>query len=55
MNREQKNQKDETPVKSVTWREGRLYFTQRLERGIFSGLTLIMLVWGVLVKLGVLP
>lgn len=53
MNREQQNNKNETAVKSATWREGRLYFTRRMERRIFFGLTLIMLAWGVLVKLGV--
>jgi len=53
MNRTTYREKGDTAAESATWREGRLYFTRRMERRIFFGLTLGMLAWGVLVKLGV--
>lgn len=54
MFREKGEEKGEATAKPMVYREGRLYFTRRMERRIFFGLTLLMLAWGVLVRLGIL-
>ncbi len=38
--------------KAILYEEGRLYFTRALERKIFFGLTLLMLLWGILTRFG---
>jgi len=40
--------------KSVYHAEGVTYFDKKAERGFFFFLTLIMLIWGLLVKLNIL-
>lgn len=40
--------------KYCRYQNGRLYFSRQVERRIFFGGTLIMLVWGLLEKIGIL-
>ena len=44
----------EEAKKPVHYEKGRIYFTRRMERRVFFGLTLIMLGAGMLYKLGIL-
>jgi len=43
----------EEPNKPIQYHRGRVYYTRRVERKVFFVLTLIMLIAGVLYKLGV--
>ncbi|MFZ5569206.1 MAG: hypothetical protein ACOZF0_02295 [Thermodesulfobacteriota bacterium] len=36
------------------YRDGRLYFSRQLERRLFFAGTIIMLIWGFIVKIGLL-
>ncbi len=47
-------QEKHTGSKHCCYRNGRLYFTNQVERRIFFGGTLIMLLWSLLVKIGLL-
>jgi len=52
---EKETNKQETPQKkSVYHAEGITYFDKKTERAFFFLLTLIMLIWGLLVKLNIL-
>ncbi len=47
-------QKHETAKKRLRYKDGRLYFTKDAERSFYFVLTLIMLVAGILYKIGIL-
>lgn len=42
------------PEKPFCYHEGRLYFSRQLERRVFFFMTVAMLVWGLLEKIGIL-
>lgn len=46
--------KKQEESKSIYWRDGKLYFSRRTERGFYFMLTVIILLWGALVKFGIL-
>ena len=41
---------EKTP--SVYYRDGKIYFSRKVERGFYFFLTMLVLIWGVLMKLG---
>ena len=49
---DQKNQNKGN--RRIYYREGKLYFDRKLERDFYFFLTMIILLWGALVKLGLL-
>ena len=51
---ENQNRQETTVSRAFCYKDGRLYFSRQVERRIFFGGTLIMLLWGILEKVGVL-
>lgn len=48
------SRKEQVRSGSFSYRDGRLYFTGRFERRLFFVGTIIMMFWGLLVKVGIL-
>ena len=48
------SQEKNTRSNDFCYRDGRLYFTRQVERRLFFGGTVIMLLYGLLVKIGIL-
>ena len=49
----EKRQTEGDPEKDYQFKEGRLFFTRRIERKLFFLLTVIMMLYGTLVKIGI--